>query len=1553
MKASIMNRRIAALIFSAKSIFLSCALLPVVAASQWLIPNIPLSVQASAKPMIMLAFGRDHRLYYEAYNDASDIDSDGAIDIRFKPSITYLGLFDSDVCYTHDGASNTVTNTANKFKPASAATGLLKTCVNQWSGNWLNYVTTSRIDALRVVLYGGMRTTDTSSETVLSRAYIPQDAHSWSKEYTSLAVDGYRISDYTPLAQPTGANRRHFFGNTTPTDGVNCNPLSNCSGRTPWLSVIENSNLRVWEWASTERPVLNGNAGGTRSNFPVRVEVCTASFNKGCKLYPSGNYKPVGVLHQFGETDQALFGMFSGSYDSHLSGGRLRKVVSSFNNEVITTTGVFNASTTGIVTNMNNFRVFGFNRGRTDNIYEGAVVGNRVLNQGEFPDWGNPVAEMMYEATRYLANKGVPTPAYINNSSNTAINTIDDLMGLSRPAWDRPYAGQGTSTANAPYCARANLLTISDTNISFDSDQLPGVNTNFGSGITTDLTGRHIVTGVNSSLNVKAVADFISANEPSVAGLRFIGQNDATVNTAPSATTIGSLGNVRGLAPEEPTKRGSYYAASVAHYAKVNDLNGGLPGDQTVNNLFVAMASPLLRIEVKLPDNKAIALLPFAKSVGGAFGITPNKANYQPTNQIVDFYVESIANSGPSDINTSTNGGRYEAVFRINYEDVEQGNDHDMDAIVVYTVRLKADNTLEVVVQPIYQAGGVRHRMGYIVSGTTKDGVYLVVQDENDSASYYLNVPPGRDPGYCDVTTPPADCNRLPFLGANGGTVPSTAISTVTFTASSAPAASFLKDPMFYAAKWGGFEDENGNGRPDRNSEWNFDNDSLSLPDSYFLVQNPTKLRDSIVQALTKIIERQGSASNLAANVSSRLDTSSRVYRASYIAGKWSGEVESLPVSATGVSLSSSWRASEQIPSWSSRNLYLQTTDNSVISMKDTSFGTLPPNDRALISSADVYEYLKGNKGKEVRSGGTFRNRDSLLGDIVHSSPQYDLDSDTLYIGSNGGFLHSFNGLTGVEKFGFMPKAVLPRVKNISQPSFERFHEYFVDGENLLGFKFAETSNTYYLYTMLGRGGKGLFSINPGLSTTVPTLLWDYSAPITTTTSTVTATLSAAELDPDLGLMLSSGFSSLTNKNSPTASYAVFAGNGYNSTSGKAVLYAFIIDLNGGLDTVIKIDTGIGGDNGLAGPSGYDINADGKVDFVYAGDLKGNVWKFDVRDTNPANWKLAYTGNTPMFKATDATGKPQPITSVMNVIYNQSFDPGFGQDRLFLTFGTGSYFKFGDTTDLSVQSWYGIYDDQVDFVSSSTPITSTVATRPELTQRHLSSPVGTTAGFTVRYAGADVTNDMDGKRGWFIDFVNPANGERMITKNLFLPGAIKPALQGTSFYPITNDVCVPGGNSYLNALDPFRGINLEAHILLSLPVGSNPGGPIGPIATNPSPLLGPQHTNLHPSSQALKIGIATTPLNLATGGSASTADPWLQNVGITNYGSVNFPTRASDFRRWNERVAVKKTGSPSKDCAGNLISVISGSEGIEASGIAGCEANRIQGRISWREILKD
>ena len=133
---------------------------------------------------------------------------------------------------------------------------------------------------------------------------------------------------------------------------------------------------------------------------------------------------------------------------------------------------------------------------------------------------------------------------------------------------------------------------------------------------------------------------------------------------------------------------------------------------------------------------------------------------------------------------STVNGGRAYYKFRINYEDVEQGADHDMDAIGLYEIKLNADNTISVSISSDYAAGGISQHMGFAVSGTTKDGAYLVVRDSDTGASddvaYFLDCR--------SATTNPSDC----VVGT--GALP--LFKELTFTASSSGSATLLKDPL-------------------------------------------------------------------------------------------------------------------------------------------------------------------------------------------------------------------------------------------------------------------------------------------------------------------------------------------------------------------------------------------------------------------------------------------------------------------------------------------------------------------------------------------------------------------------------------------------------------------------------------------------------------------------------------------------------------------------------------------------------------------------------------
>lgn len=1292
-------------------------------------PNAPVGSTSNAAPMTMLVMGKDHKLFYEAYNDLSDLDEDGIIDTKFKPNIKYYGLFDSNLCYTYDTSRNLFTPAANS--------GNLGQCTEsaRWSGRWLNYMTTTRIDGLRKVLYGGHREIDTSNQTVLRRSYIPQDAHSWGKQYH--INDGYKISQYTPFAEPANASIRHFFGSLTDTNSINCENINDCSNRTPLLRVRLNvgNNRQIWEWASKERPVLHNSLStgdfptGTDAerNFQVRVEVCTPAFFNlsDCKKYPNGNYKPVGILHEYGEEGKMFFGLLSGSYDKPMSGGRLRTPMISIANEINPSNGTF-SNNSQLIKSMNSFRIMDFNRGHTGMYYSGGWATNRRPSDGEFPDWGNPIGEMIFEATRYVSGRGSPTPDYMG------ISTRDNAMGLVTATWDKPYSEN--SHAKAPYCAKASFLTISDINPSYDSDQIPGSKfSNFNS----DLGG----------FNAFEMANAITKNEKNIANRsKFIGQSGNLFDSAPTAKTVTSLGNIRGLAPEEPTKEGSYYSAAAAFFAKTTDLQPNLKGKQTIDSYVVALSSPIPEIKVPVGD-KSITVIPFAKSVGGG-GVSPNKGAYQPTNQIVDFYITNIQ------LNP------YRIEFRVNFEDVEQGADHDMDAIARYIVSANADGSVNVQVSAEYQAGGMQQNMGFIVSGSDRDGIYLSVKDEASNPAYFLNVPPGRSANYCDSTFLPADCANLPSIGG----------TPVVFTFKpGSNSAEFIPNPLWYTAKYGGFIDANNNDLPDLPGEW--DSDGNGVPDTYFLVQNPLKLRDALKKAFDEIVQRNGSSGNITAN-STSLSTEALAFQASYNTADWSGDLQAFRVLGNEAN-KLAWRAATAMPTPNQRSIYFGRLANTSTTIHSFEWGQLLSAEKQAIGDTDVLAYLRGDRSQETRNNGPFRNRNpqSPLGDISHSSPAYSKDLNAVFVGANDGMLHAFNASNGRELMAYIPGAILPKLRVLSRLDYNSNHTFFVDGEIAITTR-SQTRNENWLVGMLGRGGKGLYGLNVTHIANFGSrgAAWEY----------------VDVNDPDLGFMLGKPVIGQL----ADGTWAVFAGNGFNSSNQQAALYVFRLT-DGTL--LRKLVTGLpsAADNGMGTPA-LMRNSNGRVIGAYAADLRGNVWKFNL-DGAPSAWNVAF-GSLPFFTARDANNTIQPITSGVTAVRNEE-GSDVHRGRWYVLFGTGSDFQTGDASNTQPQSFYGLIDKG-----------QRITGRQELNKRtFLTTGVDSSTGEVIRTIGVAAANDMDNVSGYFLDLPHP---RERVTQAASYYKLAEPVALFTSIFPV-DDVCVPGGSGYLNAINAFTGARLR------------------------------------------------------------------------------------------------------------------------------------------------
>ena len=264
--------------------------------------------------------------------------------------------------------------------------------------------------------------------------------------------------------------------------------------------------------------------------------------------------------------------------------------------------------------------------------------------------------------------------------------------------------------------------------------------------------------------------------------------------------------------------------------------------------------------------------------------------------------------------------------------------------------------------------------------------------------------------------------------------------------------------------------------------------------------------------------------------------------------------------------------------------------------------------------------------------------------------------------------------------------------------------------------------------------------------------------------------------------------------------WAVIVGNGYNNSGdGNAKLFIIYLDKNGQStwsegNNYIEIDTGVGSTgtpNGLSTPRAVDLDGDSVVDRIYAGDLEGNMWSFDVSNSSDTNWEIAHQNTSgvskPLFTAKDGNGKAQPITTAPIVANNTN--PASGDPNILVFFGTGKYIEEADKNSTDLMSYYGVLDNGTG-----------AQTRTNLTPRELYSTSTTRviSGSSIHWSSS---------RGWYFDFENQVNstssptnvGERvtsntLITNNVLLFNTVIPTVANS-------DICTSNSESWVMAVD--------------------------------------------------------------------------------------------------------------------------------------------------------
>ncbi len=510
----------------------------------------------------------------------------------------------------------------------------------------------------------------------------------------------------------------------------------------------------------------------------------------------------------------------------------------------------------------------------------------------------------------------------------------------------------------------------------------------------------------------------------------------------------------------------------------------------------------------------------------------------------------------------------------------------------------------------------------------------------------------------------------------------------------------------------------------------------------------------------------------------------------------------------------------------------------------------------------DRLNFIRGDRSKE---GKPLRQRGSRQGDIVNSSiwyvakpvSNYSLNGYSvfamanndrlpmLYVGGNDGMLHGFSALDGSEKIAYVPKGVIKNLADLADPNYQ--HAYFVDGAaftgdiNLNALTNPSTPNWRTLLVgALGLGGKGYFVLDvsqPG-STASNGIASNFSAAnasnLVMLDRTLHATLPTLGDDADIGHITAEP---VVDDNNPyktnqitrmnNGRWAVVMGNGYNSSNERPVLLVQYLDGDKALKTIPAVNIGdseaVG--NGLSAPRLLDINGDGTPDVVYAGDLRGNLWKFDITDTDPSKWDVAF-GKRPLYTAVRTLNNASSRQAITAAPLLKANDRGIG--GLMVAFGTGRDLTEADRTDTSTQTIYTVWDNSRYKLSGNQVSLDTSAATPSaagtgvanLVEQKLTSSTaldGSGASSTrkfwtltqnnVNYVGAGA------KKGWY--FHLPVAGERILAPMAFY--------DSSNNMEVISEVPGTGGNVAEESCDPVSSAPQKYRTFLNIMDGKKPG----------------------------------------------------------------------------------------------------------------------------------
>lgn len=576
----------------------------------------------------------------------------------------------------------------------------------------------------------------------------------------------------------------------------------------------------------------------------------------------------------------------------------------------------------------------------------------------------------------------------------------------------------------------------------------------------------------------------------------------------------------------------------------------------------------------------------------------------------------------------------------------------------------------------------------------------------------------------------------------------------------------------------------------------------------YFSALDPTSLANSLTQSLAAIQAVTGAAAAASTSSLQPVQGDNDVFVAQFTSVKWVGDVLSYRIDPTTGQISTTpvWSAKAQLDATapSARTIYypnpsggstLRTftwanlsTDNygsnfTNFCSKSGAGGAGTPSQCASLGAADLTNANMGsNLVNFLRGDQTmtyYRQRDSMLGDIISASPLFvgkpqfkytennyatfasnNVNRQAVVLAAaNDGMVHAFDRTTGNELWAYMPSFVLSKLYVLADFAYSTNHTYFVDGSPQSGDIYVNGAWKTIVVGGMNAGGRGYYALDV-TNPVSPKFLWEFS-------------------ENDLGLTF--GNPVITKRADGTWIVAFTSGyNNVNPGDGNGHLY--IVNANTGalldkIDTKLPDGTNAGNTTTPNGLSKLNLWVDDVTNNTakrfYSGDLVGNLWRFDLDNLvapNHASLQIA--------KLTSPDGTPQSITTkpgLAQVLYN-----GFAYPVVLV--GTGRYLGTSDASTSSIQSVYAIKDAMTGTGlgvarSNSGMVAETITA---------TTTANGTAGRSIATSSINWTSNA----GWYADF--PVGGERVtvnpqLTLSTLTVGTVLPS----------NTACTVGGESFL------------------------------------------------------------------------------------------------------------------------------------------------------------